>query len=204
MFVRALRAATALLFVFGLAGCAATLGHAGSLAPASKQSVAAKPAPAAPAQSQAVVHGDDLQTRTENLNASGGTLYVPAISEFHGSVTYPSNNAPAGTTVTLSDSTTDSFGTPAPPKGKAIFYLQIVLNGSNSITFNAGTIKGRLVLEDADQDLTYTVYAYSGGVLVYTSPPVHLNQNDALTFKGSFPGGTLPGGSSGVIQLVQD
>ncbi len=195
----------ALAVGIGFAGCAGAMNAASPLAPAApyQQSSVVRTA-VAPAPQSDVVVGDDSGMKIEKLNAAGGTLYLPAVSGFKGSIMYPSSNAPAGTTATLTDSTTNSFGTPAPPVGTAIYYLQVQVGGQNAITFDAGTVKGKIVSSQLLRSKTYSVYCYVAGqqaLMIQAGSP---KKDGIISFGATFGGGTLPGSITGVVQLVQN
>jgi len=148
-------------------------------------------------------------TKTVTINAAGGKLVLPKAGSFTGFIAYTSNNAPSGTTITMSTSTTNTFHAPNPPSGTAVWYFQAMLNGNGVISFNPGKAGAKLGSKTLNPANSYTLYgfvpAYYGNQPVFTIAAGHPNAKGVLKFNSPFyQGAQLPTGTAVDIELAQN
>lgn len=145
-----------------------------------------------------------VKTETEAVDTSRGKLTLPAVSSFKGYLDYTSNNAPSGATITLTDSTKNSLGLPAPSSGSAVLYLTATLNASKSVAFNSGSVKGEIASSELVPADTYEVNVYEDGFLVIQIPAGSPNAKGQLKFASPFDEGpTVPANATIGFELVQ-
>jgi hypothetical protein len=142
---------------------------------------------------------------TVTLSTKGGSLCIPAIGGFGGSVKYPSANP--SVELTLISSTTNYNHQPELGKGTAIFYLQLALSGAVSFGRNV-RVGGGLTSKTIVPGKPYTAY----GQAMLSGFRFDFGPCYAIASKGRYGGvlggiGTLlkgqdvPGAASGVIEI---
>jgi hypothetical protein len=136
--------------------------------------------------------------------AAGGTLTLPTCNGWGGVIAYPSNNAPAGDTVTLK-SYTKLPGAPKPPAPhKAIFYETAHGNGSGSVSFGSGTPTSSITGPGIKKTKKYQIYAYALGFLVPGFPKTigPATQNGSISFPSPFANQNVPNGITVTFELT--
>jgi hypothetical protein len=98
---------------------------------------------------------------TETLSTQGGSLCIPAIGGFGGSIKYP--GAKPSVKLTLTSSTTNYNHMPNLGSGSALFYMQLALSSGTSFGTNART-GGGLTGKEIVPGKSYTAY---GQAVIY-------------------------------------
>jgi len=147
----------------------------------------------------AIACGTSLSS-TQSVIAAGGTLVLPPFAGWTGSLGYTSNNA-SGATITLTSSTTAVSGEPS--NTGVVFYINALLTSSSSVTFNAGSATVSLSSSALLSNHTYTANFYTFGFLV-GSASAGSPSNGTLSFASPITSQTVSGGTSVVIELVQN
>jgi hypothetical protein len=189
-----------LLSVGALVGMVAAAGCSGS---STSQAPMPPMSPLAQPQVRLFVPDTCGKASTQPINAAGGTLTVPACNGWGGSVAYPSNNAPAGDTVTIK-SYTKLAGAPKPPAPhKAIFYVTAHGNGSGSVSFGAGTPTSTITGPGLHAGKKYSIYAYALGFLVPGFPKkIGPATNGSVSFPSPFANENVPNGITVTFELT--
>lgn len=148
-------------------------------------------------------------TLTQTILPAGGTFTIPPISGFAGVVNYPTNNAPANSTVTFTTCAVDITGfAPAPPAGTPIFYIYIQLaSTAPAIQFNTGSAGGTLTSSAFVASKQYSLFGWviisSAPVMFYQFGPVSPT-NGTISYSSPVNGALVPVGPLGIIEVVQD
>ena len=114
-------------------------------------------------------------TLTQPLVDAGGTLVVPQICTFTGTVTYASNNAPSGMTITFTTSVQNVFGVPSPNGGTPIMYTRTKLGttqGTNVKFDDCSSCNATITSPTLSPSQTYALCAYIGTFPVQQAPEV--------------------------------
>jgi hypothetical protein len=185
-------AAGSLLGIAALAGCAG-----------SNQS--AVPPQLAMTQPQSIIMPHPaacLAEVSKPIHAAGGTIALPACDTFGGTIGYPPNNAPAGTTTDLESYQTDpGGGTGNPGVGTVIAWVRS--NGEStagSVVFNSMPVKTATLFGspvELPTGHTYTLYVYAFGIQQGSEAlgsPVCTMARCTLTFPSPLTGMTVPQG----------
>jgi hypothetical protein len=143
------------------------------------------------------------KTANDPIKAAGGSIKLPACATFTGGFTYGSNNAPAGTTLSLLATPKRPSGIPVEP-GTPLLFLQGTLNSSaSSITFNKSKVKSNVHSSKLLSSKTYTLYAFLNGSEIFS---VNLGSptNNTLKFASPFDGQTVPANLTVTLEIAQN
>jgi len=98
------------------------------------------------------------ETVTVTVSNAGGTLIISPLCGISGSISYPANNAPAGTTTTDTAIVPNPVNAPPIPAGAThLISLEELL--SNNVTFNAGSLALSLTLPIMTAGHTFNIIA---------------------------------------------
>jgi hypothetical protein len=199
-----------LLSIAGLLGVAVVSAGCAGSSSSSPGTQAPLPPQAAPMQIwQNVIEPDVCGGKgtKENLSSSGGTLTLPACGGYTGNITYGSNNAPSGTTVTLISTTKNPGGVPVPSKGTVLAFVQATgHSNAGSVTFGSTSSKSTITNKKKLKSThTYSLYAYALGLLITGFPQsIGSASNGVLTFTSPLNGQDVPQGITIDFELVQN
>jgi hypothetical protein len=167
------------------------------------------------AQSRSVVPNACDQQVDVNFDGGGGTFDVPICFGWKGKIAYPPTKGKESYSLTVEASIKRNFGVPAPPSGKAIFYMQMANIGSASHTFeDTGAIDTfhEIVVQSTHK---YALWVYNLSTdnqcrkappsgcppwfAIIGSPPLG---EHTLTFESPLNGATIGSYSAPVWQLI--
>ena len=149
------------------------------------------------------------QTKTEPIKAAGGTVVFPACDGFSGKAGYPKNNAPAGSTTTLTSYSQKHMPPPSggegtPSQGTVIAWISSLGQSSaGSITFcnfptcavKNASLKAKGTLMSPTH--SYELFVYAFGIEQGSESlgsPVCAHGSCTLTFASPLTGQTVPQG----------
>lgn len=141
---------------------------------------------------------------TQPINPAGGTLTLPTCNTYGGTIAYPSNNAPAGDTITLK-TYTELPGAPEPPAPhEPLAYVNATGNGSGSVQFGSGKPTSNLVGRGIKKGVKYNVYAYALGFSVPGFPKSigKAQANGSISFPSPLSGQNVPNGITVTFELT--
>ena len=142
---------------------------------------------------------------TQSVSSGGGRFTIPPCGGSTGKITYGTNNAPAGTTVTLESYTTN----PAPsncgsPTGETVVAYVTALGTSSagSITYNNAKKKSQIKNPAFKPSMTFHLYGYAFGAQVLSEAIGSPNSKGVLTFASPLNGQTIPQNISICFELA--
>jgi hypothetical protein len=138
------------------------------------------------------------------LDASGGTLTIPAACGFSGTVGYAPNTAPSGMTIEFMTSEANVNNVPQPDGGTPILYTRVKLGTKTGgqVAFQAGDQQATLISTHLLPSQTYALCGYIGEFVIQNKPQIagspasgSLSYQSPLTAQGlKATGGVLPTG----------
>lgn len=161
-----------------------------------------RPAMTGPAHQIQVQPSKDCGTKTESINAAGGSFVIPPCAGTKGKITYGANNS-SNNTVTLQSSASN----PAPSicgstAGEtAVAYVLATGNGTGSITYQNTGKKSSLKNAAFPPSATFTLIGYAFGSPVLSEPIGHPNNKGVLKFASPLNGQTIPLGITLCFEL---
>jgi hypothetical protein len=200
-----------LIAVVILAGCAGATGAQSTFAPTHAQSIV--PPIQALAQAQVRVSSATCDKGVRLLLHSGSDGFrMPRCTGWQGQIRFPVIHDLSRWTVTTS--VTNSFGAPAPPSGKAIFYMQLALRKPAIWDFSNGDVNDTVTSPAFTSSHTYTLMVYNfvdddqcddapcpPWLLSLGSP--HPGSH-SLTFSSPLNGAVVSGNGAPTWQFIQD
>lgn len=147
------------------------------------------------------------------IHVHGGAIVLPGCAGYSGGITYSTNTAPNGQTVTIEDATSNFNGAPPPPGGAVLLYLTWKGSGTGSILFSMAptnsTLKHTETADWNDAANGYAIYEFLLGsqqnVWPLANPVCNGGTPDVCTdtFRSPLTGANMPNGVTIDFELVK-
>lgn len=133
----------------------------------------------------------------EAINAAGGHFIIPACGGTTSTITYGANNAPTGSSATVSASTTNPNKVLCgAPRGETVvdYFTAQLKSTASQITFGTTSKKSHIANPAFKTASTYTIFAYAFGVEQFSQSLGHPSSRGVLTFNSPVNGRSIPQG----------
>lgn len=145
--------------------------------------------------------GKSSKSTTVPIAAGGGNFALPQFAHFRGNITYTSNDATSGATLTVANSGANNLlGAPTPPNSTPALYIEASIGNASEVTFGSSSETMTLHSPTFQAGGSYQVVAYDGSQ--QQSSVAATLKNHKLTFQTPLSNVTIPASSTLVIEVV--